>query len=609
MLKKLTIEILLYDLYFLFVMNQFSETTPWNIKELVQFDNGPEFDNLLKDIESKTKELESFRSRLSPNVSENDFLNFIKTKNELSIIISKLSAFSNLRFYEDTSNQEARAFMARIDELLSDVSNRIMFFGLWWKDLDDQNFSRLLKVTGDDKYYFESARRFKPYTLSEKEEQVINLKDVNGTNALINIFTIITNKFRFSITVDGVRKKISSEELLVYIRSPKPEIREAAYKALWKVYKNYNDELGEIYKSIILDYKNECLKLRKYKSPISVRNIGNDIDDKAIESLLSACQKNVKLFQDYFLIKAKLLNIPKMSRYHLYAPLKESDKTYSYSESVDLVLDSFDDFSKDFGLLARRLFDQKHIDAALRLNKKKGAFCYSVTPDITPYVLLNFTGKARDVATIAHEFGHAIHSMLASKHSILSFHAPIPLAETASVFAELLLSEKLIKDEKDIEVKKDLLASKIDDIYATVIRQAYFVIFEKKAHEAIANGATINDINKLYLSLLKEQFGSQINVPKSFQYEWNYIPHIYETPFYCYGYAFGNLLVLALYEKYKEQGASFIPKYIELLSSGGSKPPQEILSKLDIDINSEDFWNSGFKIVEKMINELKELVK
>jgi oligoendopeptidase F len=257
------------------------------------------------------------------------------------------------------------------------------------------------------------------------------------------------------------------------------------------------------------------------------------------------------------------------------------------------------------GDLAERVFEERHVDARTGAGKLSGAFCYSVVPDFTPYVLLNYTGEARDVATLAHELGHAVHAMMANDHSVFTFHSTLPLAETASVFGERLLSESLMAGEPKKAVKQGLLLAQLDDIYATVQRQAYFILFEKTAHEIIPQGATAQDVSEVYLTNLRQQFGTTVKVPNEFRWEWLTIPHIFGSPFYCYAYSIGNLLVLALYQKYKQQGAGFVPKYLNILAAGGSKSPAAILDEVGVDMCSENFWQSGFDTIKQMVEELE----
>jgi oligoendopeptidase F len=253
------------------------------------------------------------------------------------------------------------------------------------------------------------------------------------------------------------------------------------------------------------------------------------------------------------------------------------------------------------------LHDQ-HLDAMIRPRKMSGAYCYGVLPGLTPWVLTNFTGKIRDVSTLAHELGHAVHAMMAEDHSVLTFHSALPMAETASVFGEMLLTDKLLAEEQDRAVRRTLLGTFLDDAYATIIRQGYFVLFEITAHDMILANATPNDLHERYLQNLREQFGDAVLLSDDFSLEWTAIPHIYHTPFYCYAYAFGNLLVLALYRKYKETGVAFEPDYRRILAYGGSASPGDIIREAGFDMTSADFWQSGFDLLAEMLEELKELI-
>jgi len=357
---------------------------------------------------------------------------------------------------------------------------------------------------------------------------------------------------------------------------------------------------------LVNDWKAENLQLRRFASPIAARNLGNDIPDEAVASLLRVCQKNSGIFQKYFRIKARLCKIKPMSRYHIYAPHRTEQKSYRYQDAVRMVLDAYRGFSPQLAEMAERVIRECRIDARTRPGKMGGAYCYSIVPGITPYVLLNFTGEARDIATMAHELGHAVHGMLAAQHSIFTFHSTLPLAETASVFGERILSDALMNQEQDKKVKQGLLLNQLDDIYATVLRQAYFVQFENHAHEMIAQGATVRDLARTYLAEIRQQFGKGIKVPEEFQWEWLTIPHIFASPFYCYAYSFGNLLVLALYRMYQKEGSTFVPKYLELLTTGGSEAPQTILAKVGVDMTSEEFWQSGFDTIHEMVDQLEQ---
>jgi len=313
------------------------------------------------------------------------------------------------------------------------------------------------------------------------------------------------------------------------------------------------------------------------------------------------------VFERFFKLKAKLLGMDKLRRYDIYAPVAKAEKPYAYEEAAAKVLESFSKFDPRFAQLAERVFAEDHLDSEVRKGKTGGAFCSTVNPDITPWVLLNYQGKADDVATMAHELGHAIHSMLAEQHSLFTQHANLPLAETASTFGEMMLVDQLLAEESDASVRRDLLFRQVDDAYATIQRQAFFAMFEKQAHQMVIDGASVDEISEAYMENLKTQFGDAVEVADEFKYEWVSIPHIYQVPFYVYAYAFGQLLVLALYKRFKAEGEAFKPRYIRLLSAGGSEAPMNLLDEAGVDVRQAAFWQGGFDVLSEMVDKLEKL--
>ncbi len=579
----------------------------WDLSPLLK---DPEVDGdlLFKNLDSLVSRFEAYRERLSPEIDDHSFQDILLLNEEITISSAKLGAYAYLWFSENTQSLEARAFKTRVEDRLTSLQNRMLFFDLWWQKVDEANAVRLLEASGDQRYHLESIRRFKPHTLSEPEEKIVNLKNITGRTAVNTLYDVLTNGLSFQLTVNGRKKTLTREQLSAYLRNPRPRVREAAYTALHRGFATHKDLIGEMYMALVNDWKNENLDMRKFPSPIGTRNLGNDVPDEAIAALLSVCSKNASVFQEYFRLKARICKIKPMSRYHIYAPHHADRQTYRYQDAVRMVLDAYRTFSPPLAELADRVFAERRIDTRTRKGKMSGAYCYSVAPGFTPYVFLNYTGDARDVATLAHELGHAIHGMLASDHSVLTFHATLPLAETASVFGERVLSDALMAQETNKAVKQGLLLAQLDDLYATVLRQAQFVLFEQEAHQMIAWGATVQDLARTYLANLHVQFGKSVVVTEEFQWEWLSIPHIFGSPFYCYAYSFGNLLVLALYRMYQEQGPAFVPKYLGLLAAGGSKSPSAILADVGVDMRSESFWQSGFDTISGMVQELERTI-
>jgi len=579
----------------------------WSLKDLLSDPVDQAVKEYLSKLEQAVSDLEGMRDAMTSEIPEGSFAKVLSLLESINSLMRVLQSYSYLWLSEDTQNEAALNLRDRLDQSLVNLSNRILFFEIWFKDLPDAAADKLIAQSGDLKYPLESIRRLRPYTLSEAEEKVLNLKDTNGIEALVSLYEMITNRFTFSLEINGEKMSLTRDQLTGYYFNASPDVRAAAYRELYRVYSENSTILAQIYSHRVRDWHAEGIELRGYASPISARNVGNDLPDDVVDTLLSVCRKNASLFQRYFRLKARWLGQDKLRRYDIYAPLTGSDKTYSFSQAEKMVLDSFQEFSPQVANLARRVFDEQHIDAEPRHGKRGGAFCFAALPSLTPWVLANYTGRPGDIATLAHELGHAVHAMLASNHSVLSFHSSLPMAETASVFAEMQLTNRLLREEQDPAVRRDLLVRAIDDAYVTVIRQAYFTLFERDAHRMLVEGKSFDELADHYFSNLAEQFGEAVEVTDEFKWEWITVPHIYNSPFYTYAYSFGQLLVLALFQQYQSEGAAFIPRYLKILSYGGSETPTRILQEAGFDITSPTFWQGGFDVLDNMITDLTKI--
>ncbi len=530
------------------------EQEKWNLDELFPALDSPRIVEAAEALDREVARFEDHRPSLSEDISPDTFHQILTDYDNLMRSLSRLAGYASLKFAEDTQDQRVQAFLAANRQRTAVVENRTLFFQLWWKGLSSGAAERLLEGAGDFRYWLEAMRLQSPYTLSEPEEKIVNLKDVNGVSALVTIYTAITNRFVFELEVDGETQKLSRDSLMMHVRSPQAEVRKAAYQSLYKVFGEQTPILGQFYQNVVRDWYSENVELRGFAKPISVRNLANDIPDDVTEMLLDVCRANAGVFQDYFRLKGGWLGMDKLRRYDVYAPVAQEETSYSFGEAGDLTMESFAAFHPQLADLAGKVLTEHHLDSEVRMGKQSGAFCATIEPDLTPWVLTNFQGKAEDVLTLAHELGHAVHSLLAADHQAVTQHASLPLAETASTFGEMLVLDQLLSRDPDPALKRDLLIRQMDGNYATIMRQAFFALFERDAHDAVNQGASVDDLSEIYWANLKDQFGDSLNLSEDFKVEWAAIPHFYFSPFYVYAYAFGQLLVLSLYQQFREEG-------------------------------------------------------
>src|SRR5258708_7174473 len=384
--------------------------TQWSLADLFPGFESPDLETAFDQVEELVSAFEGVRAGLSATIDAERFTQILSASEAISRILHRIYSFAGLSFAANTQDPAAQSLMTRIEQFSAEMQNGTLFLSLWWGELDQANASRLLAVAGNYRYYLEELRAFKPHTLSEPEEKIINLKNVTGVSALVTLYDSIVNRYVFKLQVGETVRDLTAAELMSYRYSSDPEVRARSYQEQFRVVSADGPILGQMYLTLLRDWHNENLSLRKFPSPISVRNLSNDIPDEAVNTLLEVAQKNTGIFQRYFKLKAKLLGMQKLRRYDLYAPVSHAVKKYDFSTSAQMVFDSFSAFDPALTSLARRVFDQGHLDGQIRKGKDSGAFCWSVAPEETPYVMPNFQGQARDVAVMAHELGHAVHS-------------------------------------------------------------------------------------------------------------------------------------------------------------------------------------------------------
>lgn len=580
----------------------------WDLEQILE---GRSVEEILNSVNKDVDNFVKIRDKLSDDISGQEIRDAVLLKEKIGVELGKVAHYYSLKSAENTSDTKALAEITKLKEISSDISNKMVFFSLWFMKLDDKNANRIInsKEIGEYKHYLEIERKYKDHIRSEEVEQVLTLKNNTSGNAFAEIYEIMTNAFEFEW--DG--KKVTQEDVIKNFRSKDPEKRKKAYELVLGKYgdSEHSVMLSEIYKKIVQSEYNENIKIRAFKKPIDPRNLSNEIDDATVEVLLNVIRKNVDVFSEYFKIKYELNKKQgqeyEFSRYHLYAPydVKLTEK-YDYEASKKIVLETYKNFDERFYEAAKIIFDANHVHSHPQKNKRSGAFCSMANNTQLPYILLNHTNELRDLFTMMHEFGHGIHDVLSMKQPSMLQYPSIPMAETASTFGEMILADRLLKESNNDEEKKYILTYLLDNQYASIGRQAYFVLFEKYTHDNIVKGVTKEDMDTEYMSLLKEQFGS-MDVPEVFKHEWNYIPHIHNSPFYCYSYAWGNLLVLSLYDTYRKEGKHFVDNYANMLATGGSKTTSEMLKVLGINPDTEEFWERGFKIIREEIENLKSL--
>lgn len=568
----------------------------WDLSSIHAHGDG---ERLLKQLKAKVKRFRRHKKGLRPSISAKRFMSVIEEAEKLTVLSSRISAYASLKLAEDTTSPQWNAYADVVSRAQAEAANETLFLSHWFKDLPAKAAKRLTAASGSYSYMLGRIREEARYILPEEQEKIINLKDLTGVDATGKIYDLVSNGFMFNY---GGRS-VTLEELSQHKMSQDRGDRKTAYDLILTRYAGEQNVLGEVYKSIVNDFANENVGLRKYDSPISVRNHANDLPDEAVSALMEAVASNDRVFRDYFRVKAKVCGIQSMDRYDLYAPYPGSDHQYPYAQCRKLTLQTYRGFSELMYRLAKKVFTEGHLHSPPRAGKQTGAFCLSPTMKTTPYILLNHVGKVRDLYTMVHETGHAIHSMLAGSQTEFTFRAPLPLAENASLFGEALLTERML-DEADDEEKIAILVRSLDNHYASITRQAYFARFELAAHDMIPAGATAYELSDAYLKDLQRQLGKGIHVPSAFRHEWLTIPHIYSTPFYVYSYAFADLLVLELYRRYREEGEQFTPDYLRILAYGGSESPEKILGEAGIDVRSKETWNGPFRLVKDMVKEL-----
>ena len=586
-----------------------AEEVLWNLAELY---SGPTDPAIEKDLDGALTSSRAFKESYHGKVATlgaADLNAAITEMERISSIATRAGDYAYMYFSTDTSDPVRGALLQMVEEKATALATELLFFTLEWVEVPEDTAARILTDPKIEAYrhFLESARKYKPYVLSEPEEKILTEKSVSGSSAWSRLFTELMSAVR--VQIDGV--EFPMEAALSKLQQPDRGLRQRAAESITEALATGLRTRSFIFNALLLD-KSTDDRLRSYPNWISSRNLSNEASDETVNALVGAVVSRYDIPQRWYKLKARLLGLDRLMDYDRMAPLQEHRVATSWDEARATVIDAYESFSPRAGSIIRRFFDESWIDAAAGANKTPGAYCVTTVPWGHPYVLMSFTGERRSVLTLAHELGHGLHGYLAGeKNSLLNASTPLTMAETASVFGEALTFGRLLEAETDPSRRLDLLAGKLEDIIATVFRQIAMNRFEDAVHTARRSSGelSVEAINEQWAATQSALFGDSVEMSEGYKTWWSYIPHFIGSPGYVYAYAFGCLFSLAIFQRYQQEGASMVEPYLELLSAGGSDSP-EILAKLvGIDLADHNFWSGGLEAVDALLAEAEQLAQ
>ncbi len=575
----------------------------WNLKDLYDGVTDSAIDKEIGRCEAEAGDLNAGYSGRVDLLDEIEFLKLVTRLEALAAAMGGIGTFAYLNFSTRTQDPEAGAFMQKVREINSRIGKETLFFELEWAALPREKADQLLAASrlSHFRHYLETLRRFAPHLLSRIEEGLLLEMAPVGRGSWNILFDKIMGHLKFG------KDERSEEEVLTDLYDNDREVRKQAAADLTKGLNSRLHIFTHIFNTLLAE-KMISDRLRKYDSWLDSMNLNNELPDRTVDVLINAVTSRYDIPMRYYHIKREILKFPELTDYDRYAPLPNlPGDEIPWHECTEMVIKAFHNFSPEMGDIAAKFFDRGWIHAPVTEGKRGGAFAHPCVPDVHPYIMVNYTGNLRDVSTVAHELGHGIHQYLAAECGYFNSSTPLVLAETASVFGELLVFNFQLDCLSDEKERRAFTCQKLESIFATAFRQVAMNRFEELTHNARRNSGELSsdEISEYWLETQRAMFGDSVNLTDDYSIWWSYIPHFLSTPGYVYSYAFGELLVLALYSLYKKEGESFVPKYMQLLRSGGSESPVELLRPFGVNLDDSRFWNEGLDIISLMLDSVE----
>jgi oligoendopeptidase F len=579
--------------------------TEWDLSPLIDGEDEARVDSLLSEATTRAT---SFAEAHAGRVAELDQAALEAAMRELEGInelVSRAGSYAALRFATDTADPARGALLQRVQEGGTEIETKLLFFELEWAAMEDEQAEALLEGDGLEfcRHYLRNARRYRPHLLSEPEEKILAEKAITSQSAWGRLFAEVTSALR--VALDD--QELTLDVALSRLQSPDRDARRTAAEAVSQALEPGLRTRGFIYNTLLHDKAVED-RLRRYPHWLASRNLANEASDESVQALIEAVRQRYDIPHRWYALKARLLGLDKLADYDRAAPVIAQDIAVPFGEARELVIDTYRSFAPEAGRIARRFFEDRWVDAPVRPGKRGGAFCAYTVPSVHPYVMLNYTARRRDVLVMAHELGHGLHAALAQPQGIFHQSTPLTLAETASVFGEALAFGRLLEAADSDQERLSLLAERLDGAIATVFRQIGMNQFENLVHTRRRSDGelSVDSFGELWLETQVELLGDAVEITDGYRMWWSYIPHFINTPGYVYAYAYGQLLALSVYQRYLQEGDSFVPSYLELLAARGSRSPQELGSIVGIDLADPGFWDAGLTLVEQQLTAAEE---